>query len=433
MAKYKFNLKDADSDKDTPVKLMVNYSLKRVVLYINESINPKYWNSKTHRANGSFTEAPEFNQRLDNIETDAKNIFRRYQNDHNQQEPSPGEYKKLLEEAIKGTKKTIPTTLIEFTEYFIEQTQKKFKNQDSRSGIAGSYQQTLNCIKDYARDKNKRVDFDTMDLDFYADFVEYLETVKKTTNEKGKKVKKYGFTANNIGKHIKNLKRILGEAATPEMNVNKFTYYKRFKAIKEETDAIYLNESELQALYDLDLANNPKLDRVRDLFLVGCWTGLRFSDFTNIHAKDIQGDFLHIKTQKTGEKVVIPLHWTVKAIMSKYNHCLPPDISNVNMNKYLKELGGLLDILKVKTETSKTRAGMRVTTMKQKYELITTHSARRSFATNMFKMGVPTITIMRITGHRTERAFLTYIKVTPDEHARIMMGFFEKQRILHVV
>ena len=93
----------------------------------------------------------------------------------------------------------------------------------------------------------------------------------------------------------------------------------------------------------------------------------------------------------------------------------------------------MLDILKVKTEISKTLAGMKVTTMKQKYELITTHSARRSFATNMFKMGIPTITIMGITGHRTERAFLTYIEVTPDEHARIMMGFFEKQNKLRIV
>jgi integrase len=436
MAKYKFNLKDSDSDKDTPVKLMINYSYKRVVLYVNESINPKNWNPKTHKAKDSFVEAPEFNQRLTNIETKAKDVFRRYQNDHDQQEPSPGEYKKLLEEAIKGTKKSVPTTLIEFTEYFIEQTEKKFKDQGTRSSIAGSYGQTLTCLKDYAKDKNKRIDFDSMDLDFYTDFVKYLETVKAVTNEKGKKVKKYGFTANNIGKNIKNLKRILNEASTPEMNVNKFTYYKRFKVIKEDTDTIYLNESELQALYDLDLTNNQRLGRVRDLFLVGCWTGLRFSDFTNIKAKDIQGDFIHIKTQKTGEKVVIPIHWTVKAIMNKYSNfpnSLPPEISNVKMNAYLKELGGLLDIFKVKTETTKTRAGMRVTAKKHKYELITSHSARRSFATNMFLAGVPAITIMAITGHRTERAFMTYIKVTPDEHARIMMGFFEKQNKLRVV
>ncbi len=103
------------------------------------------------------------------------------------------------------------------------------------------------------------------------------------------------------------------------------------------------------------------------------------------------------------------------------------------MNAYLKELGQKLDILKVKTETSKTKAGLKVQVQKLKYELLTTHCARRSFATNMFKAGIPSITIMAITGHRTERAFLTYIKVTPDEHAKILMGYFQKQSKLRVV
>lgn len=438
MARFNFYLKKSKATKPAPIDLTITYSGKRFRFYTRESILSKYWNSETQRAKQSFTEAPEFNQRLTNIETDAKDIFRRYQNDHNHEKPSPAEYKKLLEAAIKGTKSGIPTTLIEFGEYFIEKMRRQLitEKRNTKSIIAGSYEQTLNCLRDYAGDKNKRVDFDTMDSEFYNDFVRYLETIKIITDENGKKIKKYGFSLNTIGKHIKNLKCILNEAATPEMGVNKFTSYKRFKVDAEEVESIYLNEGELQALYDLDLTSNTRLDRVRDLFLVGCWTGLRFSDFTNIKAKDIHGEYIHMKTQKTGEKVVIPIHWTVKAIMTKYSdypNSLPPDISNVNMNVYLKELAGMLDIFKVKTDTTKTRAGMRVTTSKLKCDMITTHCARRSFATNMFKAGIPTITIMKVTGHKTERAFLTYIKVTPDEHARIMMGYFQKQNKLRVV
>jgi integrase len=92
-----------------------------------------------------------------------------------------------------------------------------------------------------------------------------------------------------------------------------------------------------------------------------------------------------------------------------------------------------VDALTVTTETSKTRRGMKVISKKPKCDLISTHTARRSFATNMFKMGIPTLTIMRITGHKTEKNFLTYIKVTPDEHANIMMGYFQKQNKLRVV
>lgn len=91
--------------------------------------------------------------------------------------------------------------------------------------------------------------------------------------------------------------------------------------------------------HELERAKNPfsfphflHLDRVRDLFLVGCWTGLRFSDFSRIAPENIKGDFIEIETQKTAEPVVIPIHTTVKQIMKKYKgkypNSLPPAISN---------------------------------------------------------------------------------------------------------
>lgn len=442
MANYSFNLKDPKAKKSTPIYLIVNYSYERVRFYTRESISPGFWDKKNKRAKQSdkFPEYPEFNQRLDNIEATAKDVFRRYQNDNNHKEPSPAEYLNLLKEAIKGTKKGIPTSLFEFFEYFISETSKQLKTEkkeDTRNSLAKGYAQTLSCLKDFAKDKNRRVDFDTMDIEFYTDFIEYLETVKTITKENGKKVNKYGFSANTIGKHIKNLKRLLNEASSPEININKFTYYNRFKVIKEDTDSIYLSEHELQSMYELDLSNNPRLERVRDLFLVGAWTGLRFSDFTTIKAKNIQGDFIHIQTQKTGQKVVIPIHWTIKSIMEKYKeqfeNSLPPDISNVKMNAYLKEIGAKLDDLKKDERIVYTKAGKTIHKKQLKWELLTTHTARRSFATNMFKAGVPTITIMGITGHKTEKAFLRYIKVTPDEHAKILMGYFQKQVKLRAI
>ncbi len=190
-------------------------------------------------------------------------------------------------------------------------------------------------------------------------------------------------------------------------------------------------------MYDLDLSDNSRLEWVRDLFLVGAWTGLRFSDFTGITAKDIQGDYIHIQTQKTGQKVVIPIHWTVKEIMNKYKgryeNSLPPEISNVKMNAYLKEIGRMMDILKTKESITVKKAGKTMHRKVEKWELLTSHTCRRSFSTNMYKAGVPTITIMGITGHKTEKAFLRYIKVTPDEHAKILMRHFQKQNRLKIV
>ncbi|MBN2274491.1 MAG: tyrosine-type recombinase/integrase [Bacteroidales bacterium] len=436
MARFNFNLKNTKADKATPINLIVNYSLNRVVFYTGESIPPDFWDKNTQRAKLSkrFPTYPEFNRRLDNIENDAKNIFLRYQNEHENENPSPAEYKRLLEAEFKGTKNQIPVHFIEFTEHLIKQTEKKYSLENKSN--TSSYNQTLACIKDFAKDKNKRVDFDTIDSNFYNDFVEYLQTIKKVTNSEGKEVIKYGFKANTIGKHVRNLKHILNEASQPEIAVNKFTFYKSFKESKEEVESIYLNENELQAIYDLDLTANPRLEKVRDLFIVGAWTGLRFSDFSTIQAKNIKGDYLNITTQKTGEKVVIPIHWTVKAIMKKYKdyeNSLPPSVSNAKMNDYLKEIGEMLDMFHNKVEISYTKAGKRITRRVYKYELIVTHSARRSFATNMYLAGIPAYSIMKVTGHTTESNFLKYIKVTPDEHAKIMMNYFQKQNKLRVV
>ncbi len=207
--------------------------------------------------------------------------------------------------------------------------------------------------------------------------------------------------------------------------------------LSESTDSIYLNEKELSDIQLLDLSEHPRLERVRDLFLIGCWTGLRFSDFSNITADNIKGDFIEIETKKTAEPVVIPLHPVVKVIMRKYAdqfpNSLPPSISNVKMNQYLKELGERLDILHVKVQTSITKGGKLVTTTKQKYQLLTTHTARRSFATNLFLDGLPPTTIMKITGHRTEKAFQRYIKITPTENAKILQLHWQNKNNLKVV
>lgn len=447
MAKFNFNLKNPKAKGETPIILRVNYDYKSVRFFIGESIEPKFWDKEKQRAKetSKFPTHPEFNQRLKDIDSTAQSIFRRYQNDNNHQAPAPGEYKKLLEEAIRGTKSGIPKTFFEFTEWFIAQTRKRLESEgktSTRSDVAGSYNQTIICIRDFAKDKNRRIDFDSIDTDFYNDFKEYLQAVKIITKEDGTELRKYGFSLNNVGKHIKNLKRILNEAQAPNgdpaKSVNKFNHHKSkyFKVPKVEVDAIYLNEKELQAMYDLDLSNNSRLEKVRDLFLVGCWTGLRFTNFTNIRSQDIKGDFIHMETAKSGEKVVIPIHWTVKEIMKKYSeydNSLPPAISNANMNLYLKELGKLLDSLHTMVSIEQNRAGTTVHKKKPKYELLTTHTARRSFATNMYFDGIPTVTIMKITGHKTEKAFLSYIRVTPEEHANIIMESFNKKRKLRVV
>jgi len=236
-----------------------------------------------------------------------------------------------------------------------------------------------------------------------------------------------GFTNNGFGGLIKVIKTIMSDATEKGYNTHNGHLNKGFKAIKEEVNNIYLDEQELQRIIDLNLSYNKQMERVRDLFIVGCYTGLRFSDFSQIKKESFIGNILQIKTLKTGEWVKIPVLKQVSDVMAKYTdqpNSLPKSCQNQTMNLHLKEIGRRAKIdttvLKIRN-----RGKERIETSIPKYKLIGTHTARRSFATNMFKRGVPSRVIMAVTGHRTERAFSSYIKISKDENAELMWRYLE--------
>lgn len=429
MAKTTFILKEPRSTNDTLVFLVFRYGNNRVKYSTNEKINPKYWNKDTHRARETkqFPGYSNFNHRLETIEDTAKDVFRQYQNNNDHRQPTVEEFRELLQQRFNPTTSGNEKTLFGFIERFIEEAKTRVNEKTGKpfsSGIKKGYNQTLNVLKDFQQKKRKRIDFDTIDLNFYNEFTEYMATEKK-------------YAINNIGKHIKTLKTFLNDATERGYNSNFAFKMKKFKTFNVPVENIYLNETELDELLKLDLTDEPRYDKVRDLFLVGCWTGLRFSDFSNIKPENIDGDFIEITTQKTAEPVVIPIHSTVKKIMRKYKgqyeNSLPPAISSQKMNDYLKEIGKKLDTLKIPVSTSNTKGGLYVTTTKPKHDLITTHTARRSFASNLYIEGFPTATIMKITGHKTERAFMKYIKITPKENAKVLQLHWQNKTKLMAV
>ena len=170
---------------------------------------------------------------------------------------------------------------------------------------------------------------------------------------------------------------------------------------------------------DFDFSGNPHLDKIRDWFLLLCWTGCRYSDLDKLSKEYIRNDLFQFRQQKTNNIVAIPLHPTVKKILKKYNGEIPAPISNQKFNAGLKEamrIIGIDETIKIKH----TIGGVLEEEDYKKYELISSHTGRRSFASNAYLAGIPSITIMKITGHKTESAFLKYIKITPEEHARKM-------------
>jgi integrase len=316
----------------------------------------------------------------------------------------PEKYAPKVEEKI--------TTLFPLIERFLKELPNR---KDKETGLfittntIKQYKVFEKHLRDFAKNTRKK-DFDLSGIDqtFYDKFVSFLH---------GK-----SFAQNTVGKTIKILKTILNEATLQGYNTN--LCYNSFHVFKEDIDTVYMDENELQQLKDTDLSKTPYLDRARDWFLLLAWTGCRFSDLGKVAKTDIKDGFITFRQQKTNNKVTIPLHPVVLEILEKYNYDLPSEISNQRFNEYIKEACRIAGINGTETMT-RTKGGEQIRTTFEKWEHVSSHTGRRSFCTNMYKRGLPTLMIMSISGHKTEKSFLKYIKVRQEEHAEMMKKAWE--------
>ena len=264
---------------------------------------------------------------------------------------------------------------------------------------------------EFCKVKHKRYDFGDIDLKFYDDFVAYF-----TTKD---------YSINTIGRLIKELKIIMRAAREEGLHDNGLIESRKFRVLTAEVENIYLTESEIKAIAEVDLKGDKHRDIARDIFLVGCYTAQRFSDYStinegNIRTLDSGQKVIDLKQQKTGNKVVIPIRAELQAILDKYENRLPKAYEQ-KVNKYIKEIAreaGIVDMV----EVSYIENGEKKSHLVEKCELVKTHTARRSGATNMYLAGIPTIAIMKITGHKTEKEFMKYIKITEEQTAMELMN-----------
>jgi integrase len=396
MPQVTFVLKEPTSIEETLVYLLYRFTGSKLKYSTGQKIKPKYWNSVAQRAREVRAfDYGEFNTLLNNLEGEVNEAYRKLINDR--KVPTPDLLRIPLNIFLNKDNSSSSKDLISFADYIVEST-------DRSKGTKKQLKQAIRNLREFKQASKRSMHFDSIDLEFYDAFVDFLTK------------KNYG--KNTIGTLIKNLKVFMNEAVDRKLTTNLQFKNKRFKTVEEPSETIYLNEKEINRLYTLDLDSNPRLEKVRDLFIIACYTGLRFSDLIELRNENIinNGSVVRIRTQKTGEVVIIPLKGYVKEILKKYDGVPPQAISNQKMNEYLKELGELAEI-KEDVIISLTKGGKRQTENFKKYELITTHTARRSFATNAYLQNVPTISIMKITGHRTEKSFLKYIKISQEDNA----------------
>jgi site-specific recombinase XerD len=327
----------------------------------------------------------------------------------------------LIQKIESFLKPTTEVQLFDYIEQFIHEAETGYRLIDGVKRYAvrsiQRYRSTQKLLQDFQNEYSRKLDFDTIDLTFYKDFSSYMATAKD-------------YAPETMGKHITALKTFLREATEEGINQN-LTYQKKtFKVASkdgEESVNIALNETELSEMYQLDLSANQRLERVRDLFIIGANTGLRFSDFTDIKPQNIkedkEGAFIDTIQFKTKRRLVVPINETVKAILQKYNNVLPEAVSNQKFNEYIKEVAQLCESLQSMEFLAYVKGGKNIQENLERWKMISSHTARRSFATNAYERGTPVLSIMAITDHKTEKAFMAYIKTSKRKQAEIFRGY----------
>lgn len=399
-------------DVNVRVRLTNGRKLKTTALS-RQQVNPNFWNNDKGevRQIAAFKDKVEFQRKLDDLRYFIKKEF----------DAAPDQTTvdhKWLNQTIDkfyNPDKYIgnESTLFEFIKIFIDNAPKRINPKTGKNisyKVLREYAVTFDYLQKYAK-RYGEPDFCNIDMDFYNNFVSLLREQNLKTN--------------TIGHKIDTLKIFLNEAT--EKGVNSFMMYKNknFKSLSEESHNVYLSEDEILKLNNYDFSDNERLEKVRDTFVVECWTGLRFSDVDKVKVERIEDGLMTINQGKTGDNAIIPIHPLVNAILSKYGGKLPDKISNQKFNVYLKELAEIAGITQKIIRFENTPDGEREVHYK-KSQLITSHTARRSFCTNAYKMGVPILAIMAISGHRTEKAFLKYIKLDQEERARMALDIWKQ-------
>lgn len=275
------------------------------------------------------------------------------------------------------------------------------------AGTLRTLKNSLSILKKYKDVKNiETIFFDDIKRPFYNDFVMYL-------NEKT-------YTKNYIGTIIQKIKTVMGYAYEEGKHTNLEYKKNYFAKMTEVVNHPYLDSTELGQIEKLEL-QQKEMSVSRDIFLIGCNTGLRIGDLLSFIKKpklikNGKRDFIPIKQGKTDNPVVIPINSTIVNIMAKYNGGFPPYLHQNIINENLKLIckRAKIDTL---YEYSRTEGGVSITHSNPKYKFISTHTARRSFCTNAYYSGVPVQDIMAISGHKTEKLFYNYIKVDVLDNA----------------
>jgi integrase len=373
------------------------------------AIPPNYWNKKrlciTDNLPASFGNVEHLNNELDRIirlvqdivsyavknkiEEPGSFVKKTFKPDFDISTLNKEDAAKIIES--KQEKKGDKNLYVQLTDYI------KSKEKKVTKATLCVYNCMKEQLKAYEEYKGKNITFETFDFQFYDGFVEFLTF---DYVQRRRKITITGLKLNTIGKTIKQLRIFIKDRVRRKIIAP--IDLTDFKIPEEEADAIYLTHIEIAKIYNVNLSEHPYLVEYRDLFVLACLTGLRFSDFSTLRQEDLRNDMLYKKQEKSDHWVVIPLRKEAKIIFSEQFKEKISKLTNPEFNRHIKTIGKLAGLYEtIKLSYKKGSKNIEVT--KSKYDWITTHTARRSFCTNEFLAGTPVKLIMKISGHKNEK------------------------------
>lgn len=386
MKSYTFVFKDAKQTSLLYLVLRENGKREKISLQLKE--DPATFDKETYQFTKTNPYYKTLNARLNFIKSKLELLVREAEvtNDTLLQFRAKVIVAINAKASVKGDKKEE----IYFLPYF-----RKWAEQETTKSRYNRFKvYTYNLLAEYFGKKEPT--FDDINYTFCEDFIEWMS--------------ERGLCANTRGSHVKFVKAAMNEAYKNKLHKNED--FRSFRKETEQVDAIYLTNEEVTKVAQLPLCGTHAL--VRDIFIVGCHTGMRFSDYSRLSVNDVSDGVIHFITQKCKTPVDIPAHPRVLDILNKYGGSIPK-ISGQKFNAYIKDVckeAGINESIVVRKSGKHVRC--------EKWELVSSHTARRTGLTNMYKAGIPIYRCMMISGHKTEQVFLTYLRITQEENAQYL-------------
>ena len=415
----KFNLREPKSNKPTNIYLVCRIDRKQIRLSTGVKVYPEHWNVKKQEAYIScrLSELDNLNNTIVNTKIiEIKNRFLQYKRYLCDNPNEIGNSVKILKKFIyKDTmekeKQNINAVHWLRNTLALDRTIKDSTRADYVKQIK-FFEAFLNEVGKYP------ISFSDINLPLIKDYESYL-----FNKEVGKgKTTKTTTVGNKVEKIICILKRAEQQGMI-DIHESKLDKYKKPQSRQGDENEIYLTEDEIDKIYALRLTGRE--EEVRDLFVLQCWIGQRFSDTQAINegiikeAPNGKGKVIEIVQEKKTHRVSIPLLPVAIDILNKYKNGFPIYTNQTALN-YLKNIGEKAGITRLHNVTED-RGGEVVTTQVKAYELIGTHTARRSFICNMLKHGYDSHIIMKITGHNDAKSFKKYVRLTSEDAALLML------------